>query len=68
MLVEYVNGNYYAMFYNPSYHTYRETHFSILLDVEFRQSHWSVNCRSRVSFMVRACRVVKDNYYANYVS
>ena len=35
MLVEYVKGNYYANFHNPSYHKNRETHFSILLQVKF---------------------------------
>ena len=35
MLVEYAKDDYYARFHNPSYHKYRETHFSILLDVKF---------------------------------
>ena len=33
MLIEYVKDNYYARFHDPSYHKYRERHFSILLDV-----------------------------------
>ena len=33
MLVEYVKDNYYARFRDPSYHRYRERHFSILLDL-----------------------------------
>ena len=37
MLVEYVKDNYYARFYCPRYHKYRERHFSILLDVKFLQ-------------------------------
>ena len=48
MLVESVKENYYAMFHDPSYHRYRDRHFSILLDVKFRQSQWIVKCRSRV--------------------
>ena len=28
MLVEYVEENYYARFHDPSYHRYRERHFS----------------------------------------
>ena len=47
MLVEYVRNDYYARFHNPSYQRYRETHFSILLDVKFGQSQWSVKCMSR---------------------
>ena len=34
MLVEYVKDNYYALFYDPSYHRYREIHFSVLLDLK----------------------------------
>ena len=34
-LYGYVKDNYYAMFHNPSYHRYKETQFSILLDVKF---------------------------------
>ena len=48
MLVEYVTDKYYARFHNPSYHKSRETHFSILLDIKFWQSQWSVTRRSRV--------------------
>ena len=48
MLVEYVKDNYYAWFHDPSYHRYRERHFSILLDMKFLQSQWSMKCRSRV--------------------
>ena len=48
LLVEYVKDNYYARFHDPRYHRYRERHFSILLGVKFRQSQWSVKCRSRV--------------------
>ena len=33
---------------NPRYHRYREIQYSILLDVIFLQSEWSVKCRSRV--------------------
>ena len=33
MLVEYVKDNYYPRFHNPSHHGYRETDFSILLEV-----------------------------------
>ena len=47
MLEEYVKDNYYARFHYPSYHRYRERHFSILLDVKFYQSQWSVKYRSR---------------------
>ena len=36
MLVEQVKDNYYARFHNPSYHSYRETHFIILCcDIKF---------------------------------
>ena len=35
MLVKYVKDNYYARFYNHSYHKNRETHFSILLEIKF---------------------------------
>ena len=35
MLVEYVKDNYYARFHNPSHHRYKETHFSILLNIKF---------------------------------
>ena len=35
MLVEYVKDNYYARFHDPSYHRYRDRHFSVLLDVKF---------------------------------
>ena len=38
VLAELVKDNYYAMYDNPSYYKYRETHFSILLDVKFWQS------------------------------
>ena len=31
VLVEHVKDNYYAKFHNPSYHNYREIHFSILV-------------------------------------
>ena len=31
VLVEYVKDNYYARFYDPSYHMYRERHLSVLL-------------------------------------
>ena len=31
MLVEYVKDNHYARFYDPSYHRYRERHFSVSL-------------------------------------
>ena len=31
VLVEYVKDNFYARFYDPSYHRYRERHFSVLL-------------------------------------
>ena len=48
MLVEYVKDNYYARFHDPMCHRYRERHFSILLDVKFLQSQWSVKCLSRV--------------------
>ena len=48
MLVEYVKDNYYARFHDPSYHRYRERHFSILINVKFCQSQWSVKCRTRV--------------------
>ena len=34
LLVDYVNDNYYAWFHGPSYHRYRERHFSILLNVK----------------------------------
>ena len=34
MLVEYVKANHYVRFNDPSYHKYRERHFSILLDVK----------------------------------
>ena len=47
VLVEFVQDNYYARFYDPSYHRYRERHFSILLDKK-SDSQWSVKCRSRV--------------------
>ena len=29
ILVEYVKDNYYARFYDPSYHRYSERHFSV---------------------------------------
>ena len=48
MLVDYVKDNYNARFHNPSYHKNRETNFSILLNVKFLQSQWSMKCRSRV--------------------
>ena len=32
VFVEYVKDNYYARLHDPSYHRYRERHFSILLD------------------------------------
>ena len=32
--LEYVKDNYYAWFHDPSYHRYRERHFSVLLDVK----------------------------------
>ena len=35
VLEEYVRDNYYKRVHNPSYHRYRETHFSILLDIKF---------------------------------
>ena len=35
VLVEYVKDNNYAMFHDPSYHMYRERHFSVLIDVKF---------------------------------
>ena len=35
LLVEYVKDNYYASFLDPSYHRYKERHFSILLDLKF---------------------------------
>ena len=31
VLVEYVKDKYNARFYDPSYHRYRERHFSVLL-------------------------------------
>ena len=31
VLVEFVKDNYYARFYDPSYHRYRERHLSVLL-------------------------------------
>ena len=34
MLVKNVKDNYYARFHDPSYHRYRERHFSVLLDVK----------------------------------
>ena len=40
--LEYVKDNYYVRFHYPCYHRYREIHFSILLDVKFYQSQWSV--------------------------
>ena len=49
VLVEFVEDKYYASFHNLSYHRYRETQFSILLDIKFLQSQWNVYCRSRVS-------------------
>ena len=48
MLVENVKDNYYARFHDPSYHRYREKHLSILLDVKFSQSQWSVKYKSMV--------------------
>ena len=48
MLVKYIKDNYYARFHDPNYHRYRERHFSVLLDVKFRQSQWSMKCRLRV--------------------
>ena len=48
MLVEYVNDNHYARFYDPCYHRYRERHFRILLDVKLLQKLWSMKCRSMV--------------------
>ena len=56
MLVEYVKYNYYAKFHDPSYQRYRERHFSVLLDMKFLQSQWSVKCWSRVPGH-GACRV-----------
>ena len=36
VLIEHEKDNYYARFHNPSYHSYRITHFSILRrDVKF---------------------------------
>ena len=35
VLVENVKDNYYARFHDPSYHRYRERHFSVLLDMNF---------------------------------
>ena len=35
VLVEYVKDNYYARIQNLSFHRYRKTHLSILLDVNF---------------------------------
>ena len=49
MLVEYVKDNNYARFHDPSYHRYRESHFSVLLAKK------SVGQEYRV--MVRNCRV-----------
>ena len=48
VLVEYDKDNHYARFHDPSYHRCRESYFSILLDMKFWQSQWSVKCRSRV--------------------
>ena len=48
MLEAVVKDNYYARFHDPRHHRYRERHFSMLLDVKFSQSQWSVKCRSRV--------------------
>ena len=48
VLEEYVKDNYYARLNDPSLHGYRERYFSILLDVKFGQSQWSVKCRTRV--------------------
>ena len=33
--VEYIKNNYYAGFHNPNYNRYRETHSSILLDMNY---------------------------------
>ena len=46
--MENVKLNFYANYHNPSYQKYRKPHLSILLDVKFCQSQWSVTCRSRV--------------------
>ena len=46
--VEYVKDNYYARFHAPNYHRCRDRHFRIFPAVKFRQSQWSVKCRSRV--------------------
>ena len=35
MLVEYVKDNYYARFRDPSFHRYKERHFSTLINVKF---------------------------------
>ena len=48
MLVMYVKDNYYAGFHDPSYHWYRERHFSILINVKLYQCLWSMKYRSRV--------------------
>ena len=34
-VVAFVKDNYYARFHDPCYHSYRERHFSMLLDVKF---------------------------------
>ena len=46
--MEDVKLNFYASYHNPSNHKYRKPHLSILLDVKFCQSQWSVTFRSRV--------------------
>ena len=57
VLKEYVKDNYYTRFYDPSYHRYRERHFSVSL-VKKSDSQWSVKCRSRIHWvMLCACRV-----------
>ena len=57
MLVEYVKENYYAMFHDPSYHRYREIHFSVLLDVKYDKVNLGSNVGQGYRVMVRACRV-----------
>ena len=66
MPVEYVTNEYYTMFHNASYHRYRETHLSILLDLKFWQSQRSVNVGQGYQVKCMLVEYVTNDYYARF--
>ena len=57
MLVEYVKHNYYARFYDPSYHSYSERHLSVLPNKESNKVCVFVFAFAKIRFSHNAAHI-----------